>query len=110
MNSTVLDRNVFWQTVWADDKFPKSEQEYEMYLRSVFSKNYPPFKNISEQYGINSFVVNFVKQKEFKKIMEFYNKSKEISSQSDVLPKCKQKLQELKRVIDRKLSVVNLNL
>lgn len=81
-----------------------------MYLRSVFSKNYPPFKNISEQYGINSFVVNFVKQKEYRKISEFYNRSKEISSQIDLLQICKQKLQEMKRVILRKLSVVNLSL
>jgi len=24
----VLERNIFWQTVWADDKFPKNQQEH----------------------------------------------------------------------------------
>jgi hypothetical protein len=38
----IIDRSIFWQTVWADDKFPKSEQEYEMYLRTIFSKDNPP--------------------------------------------------------------------
>jgi hypothetical protein len=24
MTNTVLDRTVFWQSIWADEKFPKS--------------------------------------------------------------------------------------
>jgi hypothetical protein len=92
MRNTVFDRNIFWQTVWADDKFPKSEQEYEMYLRTVFSKLNHPFKTIYEQYGINSFVINFIKQKEYKQITQFYNKSKEAQIKTDVLPLAKQKI------------------
>lgn len=26
IKATNLDRSFFWQTVWADDKFPKSQQ------------------------------------------------------------------------------------
>lgn len=69
-----LDRSYFWQTVWADDKFPKNQQEHEHYLKaSVLQKHTPPFKNIFEIYGITSFVLNHQKQQQYRSISEFYN-------------------------------------
>jgi hypothetical protein len=57
---------MFWQTVWADEKFPKSAQEHEHYLRTIINKQISGFKTIYEQYGITPFVVNDIKQKQYK--------------------------------------------
>ena len=62
-----LDRSYFWQTVWADDKFPKNRQEHEHYLKTnVFQRTTGPFRSIYEAYGISPFVVNHQKQKHYR--------------------------------------------
>lgn len=34
MKVTAIERNIFWQSLWAEDKFPKSLQEYRQYVKT----------------------------------------------------------------------------
>ena len=77
IKNTNLDRTYFWQTVWADDRFPKNQQQHEQYLKnSVINKIGSNFKTIYQMYGITSFVINHVKQKQYRQVSNFYHLSR----------------------------------
>ena len=46
MKVTAIERNIFWQSLWAEDKFPKSLQEYRQYVKSQI-------QNIKLFYGVS---------------------------------------------------------
>jgi hypothetical protein len=103
-----LDRSYFWQTVWADDKFPKNQQEHEQYLKTnVFGKIVPPFKNIYEVYGITPFVLNDVRQKQYRQVTNFYHSAKAHTAKVDLLSTAKQHLKKIDRNISKRLYKMN---
>ena len=97
MRSVNLDRTYFWQTVWADDKFPKNQQEHEQYLKTnVFNRPATGSKSIFEVFGISSFVTNYVKQKQYRDLSNFYLTTSKYVEKEDTLPAIHKKIKGLR--------------
>lgn len=39
IDGVMTDRNSFWQTIWAEDKFPKDEAEYLHEVKNSINRN-----------------------------------------------------------------------
>lgn len=110
LKGTIIDKGSFWQSVWADDRFPKNQQEHEHYLKTILHRHTPPFRNMHEMYGITSFVISHSKQVQFNVIANFHNSATNPHKLQDTLSAVKQTVQSFIEKISKKLYKFNAKL